>query len=168
MFSLCSAICRGTPVISAGFQANISEVVSEGFCEEGELVTPSFGPLLVPKVSPSIEVLLSLRSCCFHVGSAFFRAWLEATTSPPRNAVVTLIISSADFGILSCRRLISSWLGNSLHDIRDSHAFWSSLNMPTLSFKPLYKIFREFSFPLLDVVDFYRIFDALLLLKEVR
>nr|GEW99231.1 hypothetical protein [Tanacetum cinerariifolium] len=47
-------------------------------------------------------------SCCFYAGSVFFRTWLEAATSPLRNAVVTLIISSTDFRMLSCRRLISS------------------------------------------------------------
>ncbi|GJZ48211.1 hypothetical protein Tco_0602043, partial [Tanacetum coccineum] len=45
--------------------------------------------------------------CCFHTRSAFFRAWLEAATSPRRNAVVTLIISSTDFGTLSCKCLMS-------------------------------------------------------------
>nr|GEZ28909.1 hypothetical protein [Tanacetum cinerariifolium] len=34
----------------------------------------------------------------------------EAAISPPRNVVVTLIISSTDFGILSCQRLINSGL----------------------------------------------------------
>ncbi|GJQ89980.1 hypothetical protein Tco_0001119, partial [Tanacetum coccineum] len=100
--------------------------------------------------------------------SVFFRAWFEAATSPLRNAVVTLIMSSTDFGILSCSRLMSSWVGDFVHEFEDSHAFWGSLNMPTLSLKSLHKIFRGFPFSLLDVMDFYRIVDTLLLLKEVR
>nr|GFA44913.1 hypothetical protein [Tanacetum cinerariifolium] len=53
------------------------------------------------------ETIVHSTSCCFYAESAFFRAWLEAVTSPLRNAVVVLIISSTDFGMLSCRSLIS-------------------------------------------------------------
>ncbi|GJZ44620.1 hypothetical protein Tco_0591875 [Tanacetum coccineum] len=59
-------------------------------------------------------------------------------------------------------------VSDSVHESGDSHALWGSLNMPTLSFKSLHEIFRGFPFFLFDVVNFYRIFDTLLLLKEVR
>ncbi|GKA88255.1 hypothetical protein Tco_0810019 [Tanacetum coccineum] len=59
-------------------------------------------------------------------------------------------------------------VGDSVHKSGDSHTFRSSLNMPTLSFKSSHKIFSGFPFSLLDVVDFYQILDALILLKEVR
>ncbi|GKA60604.1 hypothetical protein Tco_0760011, partial [Tanacetum coccineum] len=59
-------------------------------------------------------------------------------------------------------------VGDSVNESGDSHPFWGSFNMPTLSFKPLHEIFRRFSFSLLDVVDLYRILDALLLLKEFK
>nr|GEY40463.1 gypsy retrotransposon integrase-like protein 1 [Tanacetum cinerariifolium] len=51
-------------------------------------------------------------SCCFHDGNDFFRSRLEAATSPLRNDVVTLIISSTDLGILSYRCLINSRSSN--------------------------------------------------------
>nr|GFB76332.1 hypothetical protein [Tanacetum cinerariifolium] len=40
--------------------------------------------------------------------SDIFRSWLPAATSPLRKDVVIFNISSTDFGILSCKRLISS------------------------------------------------------------
>ncbi|GKC75850.1 hypothetical protein Tco_1126624, partial [Tanacetum coccineum] len=56
-------------------------------------------------------------------------------------------------------------VGDFVHESGDSHAFWGSFNMPTLSFKSLHEIIRGFPFSLLDVVDFYQILDTLLLLK---
>ncbi|GKG34316.1 hypothetical protein Tco_0437012, partial [Tanacetum coccineum] len=58
-------------------------------------------------------------------------------------------------------------IGDSVHESEDSHALWGSLNMPTLGLESLYKIFCRFPFSLLDVVNFYLIFDTFLLLKEV-
>ncbi|GJT33616.1 hypothetical protein Tco_0924035 [Tanacetum coccineum] len=53
---------------------------------------------------------LWLVSWCFHAGGTFFFDWLAAATSPLRKAVVTLIISSTDFGMLSFCFLIKSGL----------------------------------------------------------
>nr|GEZ76583.1 hypothetical protein [Tanacetum cinerariifolium] len=64
-------------------------------------------------------------SCCFYAESVFFRAWLETATSPPRNAVVTLIISSIDFGMLSCRRFTSSRSLKSTHFLQLSSCFFT-------------------------------------------
>nr|GEW34106.1 hypothetical protein [Tanacetum cinerariifolium] len=52
-----------------------------------------------------------------------------------------------------------------VHESEDSHAFRGSLNVPTLDFESLHKVLCGLSFSLLDVVNFHRILDALLLLK---
>ncbi|GJS55969.1 RNA-directed DNA polymerase, eukaryota [Tanacetum coccineum] len=57
-------------------------------------------------------------------------------------------------------------VSNPVHESRDSHAFRSSFNMPTLGFESLHKVLCGFSLSLLDVVDFYRILNALLLSKK--
>ncbi|GKC49745.1 hypothetical protein Tco_1072490 [Tanacetum coccineum] len=59
-------------------------------------------------------------------------------------------------------------VGDSVHESKDSHALWDSFNMPTFNYKSLHEIFPGFPFSLLDVVDLYRILDALLLLKVIR
>ncbi|GKD93708.1 hypothetical protein Tco_1373545, partial [Tanacetum coccineum] len=59
-------------------------------------------------------------------------------------------------------------VGDSVHISGDSHALWSFFKMHAFSFKQLHEIFRRFSFFLLDVVDFYRILDSLLLLKRMN
>nr|GFA77895.1 reverse transcriptase domain-containing protein [Tanacetum cinerariifolium] len=151
IFNLCSAMCRETPVISAGFQANMSRlrlsrphscfrpssvknlltflfsigVVIGG----GGLKFPlskskiSFG-VFVRRVNlscfhsgfcwfwkpPFLKFGFFSTSCSFHDGNDLFRSRLEASTSPLKNVVVTLIIPSTDFEILSCNRLISSGL----------------------------------------------------------
>nr|GEW52768.1 isovaleryl-CoA dehydrogenase, mitochondrial [Tanacetum cinerariifolium] len=76
---------------------------------EGELILLSLDLCWFQK-PPFLKFCFYPASCCFHDGNDFFRSRLEAATSPRRNAVVTLIISSTDFEILSCRRLISSGL----------------------------------------------------------
>nr|GEW03178.1 reverse transcriptase domain-containing protein [Tanacetum cinerariifolium] len=45
---------------------------------------------------------------CFYGESDFFRSWFPAANSPLRKDVVIFIILSTDFGILSCKHLISS------------------------------------------------------------
>ncbi|GKF67511.1 hypothetical protein Tco_0197190, partial [Tanacetum coccineum] len=59
-------------------------------------------------------------------------------------------------------------VGDSVHESKDSYAFWGSFNMPTFSFKPLHEIFHGFPFSFLDLVDLYQILDALLLLKSSK
>ncbi|GKB47523.1 hypothetical protein Tco_0898276 [Tanacetum coccineum] len=54
---------------------------------------------------------------------------------------------------------------DSVHESRDSHAFWCSFDIPAFQLISFHEIFRRFSIPLLDVMEFYRIFDAFLLLK---
>nr|GEW53443.1 hypothetical protein [Tanacetum cinerariifolium]GFB12085.1 hypothetical protein [Tanacetum cinerariifolium] len=55
--------------------------------------------------SPFLKFGLCPASCCFHDENDFFLSRLEAATSPLRNVVVTLVISSTNFGILSCSSL---------------------------------------------------------------
>nr|GEY33356.1 (R)-mandelonitrile lyase-like [Tanacetum cinerariifolium] len=62
---------------------------------------------------PFLKFYFCPASCCFHNGNDFFHSQLEAATSPLRNAVVTLIISSTDLWMLSCSLLISSRLERS-------------------------------------------------------
>nr|GEY30587.1 hypothetical protein [Tanacetum cinerariifolium] len=56
-------------------------------------------------------------------------------------------------------------IGDPVYEFRDSHAFRGSLNVFALNFESFHEVFCGFPFSLLDVVDFYRILDALLLLK---
>nr|GEV74476.1 pentatricopeptide repeat-containing protein At4g04790, mitochondrial-like [Tanacetum cinerariifolium] len=65
-------------------------------------------PRNIPSSTPKASKQTHLASCCFHSGSDIFRSWLPAATSPLRKDVVILNISSTDFGILLCRRLITS------------------------------------------------------------
>ncbi|GJX79867.1 hypothetical protein Tco_0328016 [Tanacetum coccineum] len=55
---------------------------------------------------------------------------------------------------------------DSMHESEYSHAFWCSFDMPTFKFISFHKIFRRLCITLLDVMEFYRIFDVLLLLKD--
>ncbi|GJY17452.1 hypothetical protein Tco_0388943 [Tanacetum coccineum] len=68
--------------------------------------------------------------------------------------------------VIFCLAFDELRVGDSVHESGDSHAFWGFFNMPTFSFKPLHEILCGFPFSLLDVVDIYRILDALLLLKR--
>nr|GEV65793.1 hypothetical protein [Tanacetum cinerariifolium] len=72
------------------------------------------------------------------VASAFFRAWFEAVTSPLRNAVVVLIISSSDFGMLSCRSIISLRSSSSMLDFG-----FFDLNFQCTPSHPCYLHFRR-------------------------
>ncbi|GJS90213.1 hypothetical protein Tco_0772849 [Tanacetum coccineum] len=87
-------------------------------------------------------------------------------TSPKADTHLALALNEYPYS----NRVTLNELGvsDSVHESEDSHAFWGSLNMPTLSFIYLHKIFHGFPFSLLDVVDFYWILDTLILLKEVR
>ncbi|GJU20529.1 hypothetical protein Tco_1153871 [Tanacetum coccineum] len=92
----------------------------------------------------------------------------KAATSPRRNAVVTLIISSSDFGMLSCRRLMSLGLVIPCMNPKILMHSGGPFNMPTLSFKSLHEIFCGLPFSMLDAMNLYWILDALLLLKVAR
>nr|GFA88467.1 reverse transcriptase domain-containing protein [Tanacetum cinerariifolium] len=59
-------------------------------------------------------------------------------------------------------------IGDPVHESRYSHALRGSLNISTLNFESLHEVLCGFPFSLLDVVDFYRILDALLLMKHFR
>nr|GEU82578.1 hypothetical protein [Tanacetum cinerariifolium] len=105
------------PVISAGLQANISKLrlsrPHNFFCPSSAKVhaliggMPYFPMELTELDSVSFFYWVVIASCCFHDKNDFFHSRLEAATSLLRNVVVTLIISSTDFGILSCRCLIN-------------------------------------------------------------
>ncbi|GJY33401.1 hypothetical protein Tco_0417870 [Tanacetum coccineum] len=56
---------------------------------------------------------------------------------------------------------------NSMHESGDSHAFWIPLDIPAFQFIPFHKVFRRLSLPLFDVMDFYGIFNAFLLLEII-
>nr|GEX21486.1 hypothetical protein [Tanacetum cinerariifolium] len=100
-------------IIWKGVRKKMSEERHEILLKRLRL-TQVMAKVLLPLLRPSCirvgNLVASQSSCCLHAGSVFFRALLEAATSPMRNAVVTLIISSADFGMFSCTRLISSGL----------------------------------------------------------
>ncbi|GJU14135.1 hypothetical protein Tco_1136531 [Tanacetum coccineum] len=53
---------------------------------------------------------------------------------------------------------------NSMHESGDSHAFWSTLDIPAFQFISFPKVFCRLSLPLFDVMDSYGIFNAFLLL----
>ncbi|GJT87181.1 hypothetical protein Tco_1068898 [Tanacetum coccineum] len=53
-------------------------------------------------------------------------------------------------------------VGDSVHESGDSHALQGSLDMPTLSLESLHEIFCRFPLSLLNVVNFYQIFDTFL------
>nr|GEW96962.1 hypothetical protein [Tanacetum cinerariifolium] len=106
----------------AGFQENMSrlhlnQVIAEGYASDPETIVHLSLPMIPLHGDGNLTtiklihvfLLLPCRKC-------FFRTWLEAATSPLRNVVVTLTISSTDFGILSCRRLMSLSL-ESLHKV---------------------------------------------------
>ncbi|GJW73148.1 hypothetical protein Tco_0132518 [Tanacetum coccineum] len=61
MFSLCSAIYRGTPVMSTGFQANMSRlrlnrVIAEGCASDPETIVHSSGIILLLRSLPIIPL----------------------------------------------------------------------------------------------------------------
>ncbi|GJU50402.1 hypothetical protein Tco_1219957 [Tanacetum coccineum] len=55
---------------------------------------------------------------------------------------------------------------DSMHESEYSHAFWCSFDMPTFQFISFHKIFHRLCITLLDVMEFYGIFDVFLLLKD--
>nr|GEV04039.1 hypothetical protein [Tanacetum cinerariifolium] len=88
-FSLCFAMCHGTPVMSAGFQANMS------------------------------------------------RSYLSCTSGSKT------IVHLSGMILLLRRALKELGVGDSVHESRDSHAFWDSLNLATLSLNLCTKSFVD-------------------------
>ncbi|GJZ64627.1 hypothetical protein Tco_0621048 [Tanacetum coccineum] len=77
-------------------------------------------------------------------------------------AVITLIISSTDFGILSFNRLIKSGLVMSCMNPE----FWCSFHVHAFSFEALYESFYLLLFSLFYVVNLYGVFDVFLCYKK--
>nr|GEW34707.1 ribonuclease H-like domain-containing protein [Tanacetum cinerariifolium] len=140
-FSLSFAICRETPVISAGFQANMSWLhLSKSY--------NAFHPSSV-RVEP-IAIVCSgySRGISTLILSSVAYTTMEVCASDPETNV-----HSSGTILLLCRMLNEFKVGDSVHESRDSHAFWGSFNMPSFSFKSLHKIFCGFPFSLLDVLS---------------
>nr|GFA84394.1 hypothetical protein [Tanacetum cinerariifolium] len=58
-------------------------------------------------------------------------------------------------------------VSDAVHKSRDPQALWSSIDMHVFCFEALHEGFCQLSFTLFDVVDFHRILDVFLLLREV-
>ncbi|GJV86797.1 pectinesterase-like protein [Tanacetum coccineum] len=78
------------------------------FNEWSEPIKPPARLMSVFEIWPFDEAWFVSRFLSLHVGGPFYLDWFATATSPLRKAVVTLIISSTDFGMLSFRRLIKS------------------------------------------------------------
>nr|GEV04352.1 transposase (putative), gypsy type [Tanacetum cinerariifolium] len=148
-------------------------------------------PHTVPPISgPSFRYLCTFTSlfCSLLLESRLFPALLRGyLCSPRRKAVVKPIISSTDLGMFSFSLFNSEWLERVVHCItrsmmsvfnvsnhdpeilmhksRDSHAFWSPVDMHAFCFEPLHEGFRRFPLLLFDVVNFYGVLDVFLLLR---
>ncbi|GJW81437.1 hypothetical protein Tco_0145412 [Tanacetum coccineum] len=88
-------------------------------------------------------------------------------SSSPKGGTKFLVIGDGALNLPLSRAKISfgDFVRSAFDELGVGRFSCGSFNMPTFSFEPLHEIFRGFPFSLLDVVDLYRILDALLLLK---
>ncbi|GJR47232.1 hypothetical protein Tco_1315335 [Tanacetum coccineum] len=103
---------------------------------------------------------LGEKLCIIFCLATLSQGWtirIASALSFPKVHALDFVVESLDeFGVC-----------DSVHESRDSHAFWCSFHIPAFQLIYFHEIFCRFSTPLLDVMEFYRIFDAFLLLKVV-